>query len=53
MVINAINSNFEAKFIKRYLIELRPGAGFLFHDSTGMLECLRDWKLVFFSFAAF
>ena len=46
-------SNLETKFIKRYWIELRPGASLLSHNSTGKLECLREWKPGFFSFAVF
>ena len=46
MVINAISSNFKANFIKRYLIELKPGACLLYHNSSGMLEC-KSAKQVF------
>ena len=53
MVINVISGNLEAKFIKWYWIELRTEAGFLSHNSTGKLECLREWKPGFFSFAVF
>ena len=47
MVIIPISSNFEAKFIKRYLIEPRPGTRFLSHISTGAVESLRERKPVF------
>ena len=46
-------SNLERKFIKRYWTELRLGANFLSYNSTSKLECLREWKPGFFSFAFF
>ena len=50
MVINVISSNLEAKFIKRYWVELRIKAGFFSYHS-GKLEFLREWKPGFFNFA--
>ena len=53
MVTNFVSSNLEPKFKKRHWIEVRPGAGFLAHNSAGILECLREWKPGIFSFFVF